>query len=511
MWDEQCDVLVIGSGAGGMTGAYTAGREGLSTILVESSDRFGGTTAYSGGGMWFPCSAALKRAGVHEELADAAEYYKEVVGTRTSPVLQDQYLTTGRKVIDYLEKDSDLFFVIYPWADYYERAAKSSRGNRHIVPAPLNAAILGDLRAKLRPTLAEEREGEPLADELVGGQALIGRFLVALSKLDRVDLRLNTPLVELIREDGRVTGAVVGGKDGPRRIRARRGVLVAAGGFERNAEMRARYGVPGHATGAMAPPSNTGVPIEGAIAIGADTDLMDQGWWSPGLMRPNGRSTFTIGFNAGIFVDAQGQRFMNESAPYDRAGRDIIAAMAAGKVNIPFWFVYDDSTGPMPPIANFTQPFGNLQDYIDSAILRSADTLPELAEAIGVPAEVLNRTVERFNGFAAEGIDPDFGRGDEYYDRQFTDDRPPLVAVSKAPFHAIAFGLSDLGTKGGLRTDELAHVLDGAGQVIPGLYAAGNSMAAVSGETYPGGGIPIGSSMVFSFLAAMDMAAAPVA
>ena len=108
-----------------MTGAYTAGREGLSTILVESSDRFGGTTAYSGGGMWFPCSAALKRAGVHEELADAAEYYKEVVGTRTSPVLQDQYLTTGRKVIDYLEKDSDLFFVIYPWADYYERAAKS--------------------------------------------------------------------------------------------------------------------------------------------------------------------------------------------------------------------------------------------------------------------------------------------------------------------------------------------------------------------------------------------------
>jgi len=108
-----------------MTGAYTAGREGLSTILVESSDRFGGTTAYSGGGMWFPCSAALKRAGVHEELADAAEYYKEVVGTRTSPVLQDQYLTTGRKVIDYLEEDSDLFFVIYPWADYYERAAKS--------------------------------------------------------------------------------------------------------------------------------------------------------------------------------------------------------------------------------------------------------------------------------------------------------------------------------------------------------------------------------------------------
>jgi len=509
-WDETCDVLVVGSGAGGVTGAYAAAREGLSVILVESSDRFGGISAYSGGGMWLPGNAVLRRGGGDADLASARDYYHTLVGDRTPRALQDAYLDTGAELIDYLEQDPHFAFIVYPWPDYFGSVRNASATGRHIMPAPLPAAELGPLRAALRPNLGEEREGVPLAEELWMGQALIGRFLLALSKRPNATLRLNAKLTELIREGDRVTGAIISGPDGVRRIHARRGVLIAAGGFEHNAEMRARFGVPGEVAGAMSPPSNDGAAISAGMAIGADVDLMDQAWWSPGLLRPNGRATFTLGFDGGIFVNQDGQRFMNESIPYDRGGREIIALMERGALRLPFWLVYDDRDGGMPPIQYPNQPIGDIARYRTAGLLRSGATLAELATAIGVPAEALAATVARFNTLVEGGADADFGRGVEPYDRMFTEDRLPMDRISRPPFHAIAFGLSDLGTKGGLRTDPDAQVLDKSGAVIHGLYATGNSMAAVSGTAYPGGGNPVGSSMVFAYRAARHMGRAEI-
>jgi hypothetical protein len=257
----------------------------------------------------------------------------------------------------------------------------------------------------------------------------------------------------------------------------------------------------------MGPATNRGLAIRAGMEVGADTDLMSEAWWSPGLTHPDGSSTFSLWFTGGLFVDDHGDRFVNESWAYDRIGRRVIEHAGEGRLTLPFWMVYDDREGARPPVRATSVPMGETEAYEEAGLWVSADTLAGLAERIGVPADRLEATVERFNSFAATGEDPDFGRGDEPYDRAFSGDSSPLVPIEKGPFHAAAFGLSDLGTKGGLRTDERGRVLRRDGGVIGGLYAAGNSMAAPSGTAYPGGGNPVGTSMVFSHLAALDMAA----
>ncbi|MBL1073132.1 FAD-binding protein [Nocardia sp. 2] len=507
-WNEEVDVLVAGSG-GGLAGAYTAAREGLTVAVVEATDLFGGTTAYSGGGgVWFPCNPVLARAGVDDSFEDALTYFRAVVGDRTPAELQETYVRGGARVIEYLEQDEAFSFQMFPWPDYFGRAPKARLdGKRHIIPTPLPAAALGELSGSVRGPLSTDRQGAPQPEYLIGGRALIGRFLLGIAKYPDVSLYRNAPLVELVVADGAVTGAIVE-RDGERvAIRARRGVLLAAGGFEGNDELRARYGVPGRARDTMGPWGNTGRAHEAGIAAGAAVDLMDQAWWSPGLIHPDGRAAFALWFTGGIFVNQAGERFVNESAAYDRLGRDIIDRMTEGAVSLPFWMIYDDAEGGVPPIKASNVPMVDAEEYVAAGLRHSADTLAELATKIGVPADALTATVARFNEHAAAGIDPDFGRGDEAYDRAFSNGESPLTPIVKGPFHAAAFGISDLGTKGGLRTDTAARVLDADGNVIPGLYAAGNTMAAVSGTVYPGGGNPIGASVLFSHLAAVDMAA----
>ncbi|MDG4665438.1 FAD-binding protein [Mycobacterium sp. 236(2023)] len=508
-WDETTDVLVAGSGAGGVTGAYTAAREGLDVILVEATEKFGGTTAYSGGGgMWFPCNPVLQRAGADDTIDDAIEYYTAVVGDRTPRALQETYVRSGAPLIEYLETDELLKFSLLPWPDYFGKAPKArADGMRHIAAKPLKIAAAPELRELVRGPLDADRLGAPQPDDyFVGGRALIARFLAATARHPHSSARLNTTLTELVVEDGAVTGAVVESDGQRRRIQARRGVLLAAGGFEHNDEMRARYGVPGESRDTMGPWGNRGLAHLAGIAVGADTDLMDQAWWSPGLTHPDGTSAFSLWFTGGIFVDDQGRRFANESAAYDRLGREVLAAIDDGRVTLPFWMVYDDVEGVVPPVKATNVSMVEPDKYVAAGLWRTADTLEELAEAIGVPAANLVETVARFNEFVRGGADEDFGRGDEPYDRAFSGGAPPLYPIEKGPFHAAAFGVSDLGTKGGLRTDNAARVLDSADNVIPGLYAAGNTMAAPSGTAYPGGGNPIGTSMVFSHLAVLDMA-----
>ncbi|HXO51006.1 MAG TPA: FAD-binding protein, partial [Mycobacterium sp.] len=218
-------------------------------------------------------------------------------------------------------------------------------------------------------------------------------------------------------------------------------------------------------------------------------------------------SAFSLWFTGGIFVNQDGKRFVNESGPYDRIGKAIIEQIACGAMTLPYWMIYDDRDGLVPPVKATNVSMVEAEKYTEGGLWHTAETLPELAAKIGVNADNLVSTVKRFNEFAAAGVDEDFGRGDEAYDRAFSGGRSPMVPIETAPFHAAAFGLSDLGTKGGLVTDSAARVLDTGGNAIDGLYAAGNTMAAVTGTSYPGGGSPIGASMLFSHLAAKHMVA----
>lgn len=507
-FDSAFDVVVAGSG-GGLAGAYTAAREGLSVLLVEATDRFGGTTAYSGGGgVWYPCNPALKRAGTDDTIDEALRYFHAVVGDRTPRDLQDTYVRGGAKFIEYLEQDPGFEFVAFPWPDYYG-AVPGARddGYRHTVPVPLPDRELGRYRGSVRGPLDAERLAAPAPALLTGGRALVGRFLAALDKLPNASCWRNAPLTELIVEDGTVVGAVIEHDGEPVRVRAGHGVLLASGGFEQNPAMRAHYRVPGSARDTMGAPGNVGAAHRAAIAAGADVDLMDQAWWSPGMIHPGGRAAFALWFTGGIFVNQNGRRFVNESAPYDRLGREVLAQVDSGETSLPFWMIYDNRTDGIPPVGATNVSMVDAVDYHRAGLWHTADTLEGLAAAIGVPIDHLRATIERFNTQTAAGADEDFGRGDEAYDRVFTEGASPLVPIDTPPYHAAAFGVSDLGTKGGLRTDTCARVLTSDDSIVPGLYAAGNTMAAVSGTTYPGGGNPIGASMLFSHLAALDMAA----
>ena len=507
-WDDETDVVVAGSG-GGLVGAYTAAREGLSVMVVEASDQFGGTTAYSGGGgMWFPCNPVLRRAGSDDTLDAAFAYFHAAVGDRTPVELQRTYVYGGSDLIAYLEQDSHFEFDVLPWPDYYGRLPHARLdGLRHTVSKPIPAERLGELADRVRGPLDRERLGAEAPKYLVGGRALIGRLLAAITTYPRASIHLNCPLVELVASNGRVVGAVVEEHGRRRAIRARRGVLLAAGGFERNPVLRQRFGVPGAAQDTMGAPGNLGLALEAAMAVGAAVDLMDQAWWSPGFTHPDGRSAFSLWFTGGIFVNEEGKRFVNESGPYDRIGKVVLDQIACGAMSLPFWMIYDDREGLVPPVKATNVSMVEPERYVEAGLWRSADALPDLAAKIGVNADNLVSTVKRFNEFVAAGTDEDFGRGGEAYDRAFSGGRSPMVPIDTPPYHAASFGLSDLGTKGGLVTDSRSRVLDTDGNPIEGLYAAGNTMAAVTGTVYPGGGIPIGASMLFSHLAAVDMAA----
>ncbi|WP_309647628.1 FAD-dependent oxidoreductase [Nocardioides sp.] len=498
---DQYDVVVVGSGGGAMTGAFLAARAGLRTVVVEKTALIGGTSAYSGGACWLPGSQVQQRAGLPDSTAGARSYLATILESPdTSKV--EAFLAHSPELVAELESDEDIDFEWLPFAEYYDAPGRVPMG-RSIQPLKVRRDELpAEVAELVRPPVELDRAGEGGRRTLTGGQALIARLATAYVR-EGGEIRTGLPVTGYVVEDSRVVGVAAMTPEGPVTLRASRGVLVAAGGFEGNAALRAEHGVPGEVAWTMAPRgTNTGEPLEAAIALGAAADFSAVGWFCPGLEHPDGSGSFTLGFRSGFFVDAAGQRFGNECLPYDRFGR----VMAAHAGAVPSWFVFDSREGGrLPAIA---MPEGDPADHLAAGTWVCSETLASLAEEIGVSADALVATAERFNGFCESGKDEDFGRGEDEYDTFFAGGTGPnaaLTGVDQPPYFAARFVLSDLGTKGGLVTDTAARVLRPDGSVIAGLYASGNSSASVFGPVYPGPGAPLGSAMVFASLAVRDM------
>ncbi len=504
------DVVVVGSGAAGLTAALTAARAGLQTLVVEKADLIGGTSAYSGACLWLPGNDVLRRAGVDDPVEHAVEYLRATVGARTPAALQEAYARTAPELVAFLEQDPHLRFERLPFPDYFAAPGRAEPAGRGITPSPLPGRELGDRLPRLRPTVSADQFGLPVErDLLVGGQALVGRLLLALDAAG-VEVRTATALRRLLQRDGRVVGVEVGtpGGGAPQTVHARSGVVVAAGGYEADAARRREWhGLPGAAWTSAAPGSNTGDAVVALQAVGADLDLLDEAWWCPATLFPNGHAAFTLGLRGGIFVNDAGERFANESLPYDRMGHAMRDEHRRGRLaGHAVWWVFDSRFTSAPALC---EPVPDAAQLRAAGLWHTRDDLAGLAAAVAVPSDALARTVTRFNGFAATGHDADHGRGEDAYDRFFASGdgpNPCLVPIDQGPFHAVRVVLGDLGSKGGARTDADARVLDRTGAPIPGLHAVGNSAASVAGHVYPGPGVPLGSGMVFGYRAARALA-----
>lgn len=509
-WTIRCDVLVVGSGGGALTGAYTAAAQGLDTVVLEKTSLFGGTSAYSGAAVWLPATAVQERAGIGDTPEKARTYLRAVVGDNEVD-RQEAYLSTAPVVVDFLERDPNIEFEWRAFPDYYRAPGRMDAG-RAINPLDLPSSEIGDLRELIRPEPGVDRAGRSHPDEtLIGGRALIGRLLLALRGTGNADLRTGTAARRLITEDGRVAGVEAVTASGETfSIRANRGVLLAAGGIESNAELRAANGTPGRAAWTMGPNgANTGDLIRAAVDTGADTALLDEAWWCPGIEMPDGSGAFMVGVRGGILVDGSGERYLNESLPYDQFGRAMIARGTDSA--IPSYLVFDSAEGG-PVLPAISIPQASAAEHLDAGTWVQADTIEALADKIGVPSGTLRRTVEKFNGYAEAGVDEEFRRGEDPYDTFFC--RPSKAAeapnaalrpISAGPFYAARIILSDLGTKGGVRTDVDGRALRQDGSAIDGLYAAGNTSASLSGRFYPGPGVPLGTAMAFAYRAVQHM------
>lgn len=520
--ERRYDVIVVGSG-GGLIGAYAAAARGLRTLVIEKTEFVGGTTAYSGAGIWLPGNPAILRAGIDDSPDAARPYLDAIVGDSAPADLREAYLQSGPPMIAELEANPAFGeFAWQPIPEYYEGRPGFLRKGRTVFPPDITRSELGgELEPLVRRPLWTERWGVEAPETMVGGQALIARALLALTETGNAEILTSTALSSLIVEGGRVVGVEATQSGEPVRFYAERGVLLAAGGFERNRELREKHQAPITDEWTSGAPGNTGDALAAAVAIEADTAMLDEAWFAPGLVTPEGGPVFYTMVWGGVWVDSTGRRFMNERLPYDRAGHEILRRHGEDGVSaLPVHWVFDQrqidaEAFTFLPVDPPVDGWFDVDRWLEAGALVRADTLEELASLIGVPADGLTGTVDEYNGFVRSGVDERFGRGDAPWDRMVAGIVRPhtdgpnkcLGLIDQSPYYAAQIVVTDLGTKGGVRTDAHARVVRADDSVIPGLYASGNTMAPALGRIYPGAGGPIGSAMVFSWLAALDMAA----
>lgn len=540
----EVDVVVVGAGGAGMTAALAAQARGLETVLLEKSSYFGGSTARSGGGVWIPNNYALKAAGQGDDPEQSRLYLDSIVGDVVPKVRRDTYLARGPEVMDFIRERTPLRFVWVPqYADYHPEAPGGRAAGRSAEPVPMDARFLGEELERLHPqytkapanlivTQADYRKISlglrTLRGPLTMARVLLkrivslvrGQKMYAMGNAIAIGLRkglmdagvpvhYDAELRDLLIEDGRVTGVRVL-RDGQETVvRARRGVVLGSGGFEKNLEMREKYQPqPTSVDWTTGSQFNTGGGVLAGIAAGAQVDLMDDAWWGPTIPLPSGPWFCLAERNlpGSIIVNQAGRRFMNEALPYVEAVHEIYRGEASGVGHVPAWMIIDQRYRNRYLFAGLSprQPFPGR--WYKNGTVRKAATIEELAAQIEVPAGALAETVARFNGYARSGVDEDFHRGESAYDKYYSDPtvkpNPSLQVIDQAPFYAVKIVPGDLGTKGGLVTDERARVLRADGSVIPGLYAAGNCSSAVMGHTYAGPGATIGPALTFGYLAA---------
>ncbi len=555
-WDHETDVLVVGSGAGAMTAAIVAADHHADVLVIEKGELFGGTSATSGGVIWIPNSHLAKAAGQQDSREEAIQYISALAGD-VEPGRIEAFVDMAPAMLQYVEREADVLYNSIPYTDYHAELPGGKLGWRSHDPVPLDGRLLGDDLNKLRPThpaamlfgkiswtAAEAAPmitrwpgwissmikvlwryysdvGQRLKSDrsryLTGGNALVGRLKLAMDRR-KVPLWRKTAFDDLIIEGGRVVGVTVIRDGQTQRIRARKGVILGAGGFERNSELRGenlRRSPDPDVSGGQ--PDNKGDALVAAQRAGAATQRLDSAWWAPTVKVPGEDRARPLFFErslpGSIIVNQAGKRFTNEAASYHIVGKEMFEKNVPGAETTPAYIIFDATfrhkypMGPvMPLFPDFTMR-GEVKQ-----ILTKANSIAELGAKLGLPVEALLETVERFNANALRGEDPDFGRGHQPYDRYYGDPlvqrNPYLLPLEKGPFYALPVNPGDIGTNGGLVTDSNGAVLDEAGKRIPGLYAIGNTASSVMGRSYPGAGATIGPAMTFGYAAARDVTGA---
>jgi 3-oxosteroid 1-dehydrogenase len=552
-WDRSVDLVIAGSGGGGMVAGLAALDCGLEPLVVEKQSLVGGSTGLSGGIVWMPNNPLMRADGIADSHEDGLAYLADVVGDIGAPSSaerREMFLTAGYEMINFLVRKGVRLIRCDGWSDYYPNHKGGNASGRAVEGIPFDAAELGSWHDKVQPSLAKNYGYVVLTNELrsvqyynraprafavaskvfarsaaarirrrqilTNGASLIGQMLKALISLGGGEppLWTNAAMEDLIVEDGRVVGARIVRDGTAMNIEARRGVLLAAGGFGHNADMRRRYSgdQPNEAQWSIANAGDTGEVLQSAMRLGAKTDLLDEAWWLPSVFIADGGAVAaSLGSGrqrpGAIYVDSTGRRFCNESNSYVEVGK----AMYANKA-VPCWMIFDD--GYVHRYVTGTNPLKRNQNLppalIDSGAVKRGQTIADLACQIDLPADKLADTIARFNRFAAKGLDPDFGRGQSAYNDCLGDPgyRPnaAIGPLDHAPYYATRVLPADVGTCGGVITNEHAQVLDEHDRVIEGLYATGNITATVMGRTYPGAGASIASTMVFGYVAARHAA-----
>ena len=534
---DRVDVVVIGAGAAGMAAAALCAAEGLSVVLIEKTASVGGTTATSGGMVWAPEDIAAARAYLDQVIG-------QVIGAEDPGGRRESFLAHAAAAMAALAARTELRLQpVARYPDYYPDLPGATLGGRVLEPVPFDGRALGRHFALLRPPIPEftpfggmmiaradlahfrkftrsprsamivarrlaayawQRLTRPRGTTLVLGNALAGRLLLSLLRLG-VDLRLETPATKLIFAEGRVQGVVAGGKT----LSARRGVVLASGGFSHDPALRAAL-LPAPArrfSAAFAGDSGDGIRLARAIGAAFERRGADAAFWAPvsSFTRDDGsvaifpHTVTDRGKPGSLVVDERGRRFVNEALSYHEFVRAMLGAgMARAFLICDHAFLRRYGLGPIAPI--FPRP----RRWIRRGYLTAAGDSAELARALGLDPATLAATIAGFNEDAGRGEDRAFGRGGDAYQRHLGDPErrpnPCLAPLTTPPFYAIILYPADLGTSAGLATDASGRVLDAAGLPIGGLYAAGNDMQSVMDGAYPGPGITLGPALTFAYL-----------
>jgi 3-oxosteroid 1-dehydrogenase len=559
--EKEYDLVIVGSGGGSFCAALTAVSLGKRPVILEKQSVVGGSTSYSGGVWWVPNNPLLAPAGVQDSFERGYEYLTNCVshvGPAVTPERTRAFLRAAPRMLTFLQSQGiKIRRPVDDWPDYYDDVGGGLAAGRSVLPAPFNMHELGEWESKLamhptmsmvplssdqfvtlfliRRTWAGKLKALKLAflmakDKLLGhktvcnGAAIQGQMLKAALKA-KIPIFPDTPVNDFIVENGRVVGVRATHQGQPVLVRARDAVLADAGGFARNTEMRRRLArTPINGEWSNANPGDTGEILSSMMKLGAATDLLDAAIWTMTSMAPDG--TFPKGAVFGsanfpfmhhldlslpfsIMVDQDGRRIVNESASYQEVGEKVYDRHLKTGRALPAWVIFDARHrkrypwGAMPPGVT-------PREWLDTGYMKKAESLEELARLCGIDVAGLREEVARFNRFAESGVDEDFRRGARVFDRSHGDPtvkpNPSLGPIEQAPFYAVAIHHGDVGTSGGVVTDEYARVKRRDGSVIPGLYAAGNVAASPFGRCYPGAGASISNTFAFGYIAALHSA-----